>query len=321
MDRREFLGTIATAFATGTICTRPISGVESDKSKISKEALIPKRVLGNTGVNVSILALGGVIGMQLPPSKDHDPAAIAEKALDLGITYFDTAPSYNNGQSETNYGQVLARRRKEVFLACKTGDRSYEGTMQSVEQSLKRLRTDHLDLLQIHGVSSREDLPAWGKSSGVITALRKLREQRVTRFIGVTGHDSAEMLRRAIEMYEFDTLLTTLNPVSRRIPFREDLLPAANKKRMGVIAMKVMGGGNGCLVVGNPYKKVLRTYHDETAHQVDAQSLIRYTIGLPISVAVIGVANIEQLKANIRYTEQIKPMSGVERKELEKIMG
>jgi predicted aldo/keto reductase-like oxidoreductase len=122
-------------------------------------------------------------------------------------------------------------------------------------------------------------------------------------------------------MYEFDTLLTTLNPVSRRLPFREDLLPAANKKRMGVIAMKVMGGGNGCLVVGNPYKKVLRTYHDETAHQVEAQSLIRYTLGLPISVAVIGVANIEQLKANVRCAKQIKPMSVVERKELEKIMG
>jgi predicted aldo/keto reductase-like oxidoreductase len=192
--------------------------------------------------------------------------------------------------------------------------------MQSIEQSFKRLRTDRLDLLQIHGVSSREDLPAWGKSSGVFTALRKLREQRVTRFIGVTGHDSAEMLRRAIEMYEFDTLLTTLNPVSRRLPFREDLLPAANKKRMGVIAMKVMGGGNGCLVVGNPYKKVLHTYHDDTSRQVDAQSLIRYTLGLPISVAVIGVANIEQLKANIRYVKQIKPMSGVERKGLEKIM-
>jgi aryl-alcohol dehydrogenase-like predicted oxidoreductase len=320
MDRREFLGTIATAVATGTICTQPISGAESDKSKISKEASIPKRVLGKTGENVSILALGGVIGMQLPPSKDHDPAAIAEKALDLGITYFDTAPSYNNGQSETNYGQVLASRRKEVFLACKTGDRSYDGTMHSVEQSLKRLRTDHLDLLQIHGVSSREDLPAWGKPGGVFTALRKLREQRVTRFIGVTGHDSAEMLRQAIEMYEFDTLLTTLNPVSRRLPFREDLLPAANKKRMGVIAMKVMGGGNGCLVAGNPYKKVLRTYHDETSHQVDAQSLIRYTLGLPISVAVIGVANIEQLKVNIRYVKQIKPMRGVERKGLEKIM-
>jgi len=321
MDRREFLETIATAVVTGTICTCPISGAESDKIKKSNDAPMPKRTLGKTGVGVSLLALGGVIGMQLPPSKVHDPAAIAEEALNLGITYFDTAPSYNNGQSETNYGQVLAHRRNEVFLACKTGDRSYDGTMQSVEQSLKRLRTDHLDLLQIHGVSSGEDLSAWGNSNGVFTALRKLREQRVTRFIGITGHDNAEILRRAIEMYEFDTLLTTLNPVSRRRPFREDLLRVANEKRMGVIAMKVMGGGNGCLVIDNPYKKVLRPYHDETVHQVEAQSLIRYTIGLPISVAVIGVANIEQLKANVRCAKHKKPMNVREQKELEKIMG
>jgi predicted aldo/keto reductase-like oxidoreductase len=151
--------------------------------------------------------------------------------------------------------------------------------------------------------------------------LQKLREQKVTRFVGVTGHDNAEILRHAIEMYEFDTLLTTLNPVSRRRPFREDLLPAANGKRMGVIAMKVMGGGNGCLAVGNPYKKALRTYHDETSHQVDAQSLIRYTLGLPISVVVVGVSNIEQLKANVRIVKQIKPMNVVERGELEKVMG
>jgi len=321
MYRREFLGTIAAAVATGTICTRPISGVESDKPKKSSPAAIPKRALGKTGVEVSILALGGVIGMKLPPSKDHDPAAIAETSLDMGITYFDTAPSYNKGQSETNYGQVLARRRKEVFLACKTGDRSYDGTMRSVEQSLKRLRTDHLDLLQIHGVSSREDLPAWGKAGGVLTALQKLREQKVTRFIGVTGHESAEMLLRAIEMYEFDTLLTTLNPVSRRRPFREDLLRAANEKRMGVIAMKVMGGGNGCLVVGNPYKKLLYVYHDETSHQVQAQSLIRYTLGLPISVAVIGVANIDQSKANVRVVKETEPMSVEEQEELEKVVG
>jgi aryl-alcohol dehydrogenase-like predicted oxidoreductase len=321
MDRREFLGTMGTVLAAGAFCTRPASCVESDKPTESESTTIPRRILGKTGINVSILALGGVIGMQLPPSKDHDPAAIAETALDLGITYFDTAPSYNNGQSETNYGQVLARRRKEVFLACKTGDRSYDGTMRSVEQSLKRLRTDHLDLLQIHGVSSQEDLPAWGRPGGVYTALQKLREQKITRFIGVTGHDNAEMLRRTIEMYEFDTLLTTLNPVSRRHPFRESLLPAANEKRMGVIAMKVMGGGNGCLVVGNPYKKVLQTYHDETSHQTEAQSLIRYTLGLPISVAVIGVANIEQLKANIEVVKQIRPMNVVEREELEKVMG
>ena len=321
MDRRKFLGSMAAVAAMGICCKQSIQAGESNRLEESKEAVIPKRFLGRTRVNVSILALGGVIGMQLPPSKDHDPAAIAETALDLGITYFDTAPSYNNGQSETNYGQVLARRRKEVFLACKTGDRSYDGTMRSIEQSLKRLCTDHLDLLQIHGVSSGEDLPAWGKPGGVYTALQKLREQKITRFIGVTGHDNSEILHRAIDMYEFDTLLTTLNPVSRRRPFRKSLLPAANEKRMGVIAMKVMGGGNGCLAVGNPYKKVLQKYHDETSHQVEAQSLIRYTLGLPISVAVIGVANIEQLKTNIRIVKQIKPMNVMEQQKLESVMG
>jgi len=321
MDRREFLRTIAATVTAGAACTQSIMGAESHKPVRTDQAVIPKRDLGKTGVEVSILALGGVIGMKMPPSEDHDPAAIAEKALDLGITYFDTAPGYNNGQSETNYGQVLDRRRKEVFLACKTGDRSYDGTMRSVEQSLKRLRTDHFDLLQIHGVSSKEDPPAWGKPSGVYTALQKLREQKVTRFIGITGHDNAEILRRAIDMYEFDTLLTTLNPVSRRHPFREDLLRKANEKRMGVIAMKVMGGGNGCLVVGNPYKKLMFPYHDQTSQQVEAQSLIRYSLGLPISVAVIGVANIEQLKANVEVVKQIRPMNVVEREELEKIMG
>ena len=290
-------------------------------SSVPTRLKLPRRRLGRTGEEVSALALGGVIGMQLPPSATHDPAAIAEAALDLGITYFDTAPSYNNGQSETNYGQVLARRRKEVFLATKTGDRTHDGTLRSIEASLKRLQTDHVDLIHIHGLSPTEDLDAWEKPTGVLTALRKLRDQKVTRFIGVTGHDSAAILRAAIERYEFDTLLTTLNPVSRRKAFREDLLPVANRKQMGVIAMKVMGGGNGCLVTGNPLQKVLQPYHDETAHQVNAASLIRYTLSLPISVAVIGVASVEQLKANIRIVREATPMTLAERRDLETLVG
>ncbi len=315
MKRREFIRAVA-AVAVGLEC-----GAGRARSATAAEKTIPRSVLGKTGAEVSILALGGVIGMQLPPSESQDPVAIAETALDLGVNYFDTAPSYNNGQSESNYGQVLARRRKEVFLACKTADRSCDGTMRSVEQSLKRLRTDRLDLLQIHGVSAQEDLSAWDKPEGVLTALRKLREQKVTRFLGVTGHDDAEVLRRAIEMYGFDTLLTTLNPVSRRLAFREELLPAAKHKQMGVIAMKVMGGGNGCLVAGNPFRKVLRPYHDETSHQVDARSLVRYALGLPISVAVIGVASVEQLKANVRIVKEAAPMTTAERRELEKTVG
>ncbi len=103
----------------------------------------------------------------------------------------------------------------------------------------------------------------------------------------------------------------------RRQPFREDLLPAANRKQMGIIAMKVMGGGNGCLVAGNPFKKLLQTYHDETSRQMDPASLIRYALGLPISVAVIGVASVAQLKMNISIVQTAKPMDLAERLQLE----
>ncbi len=319
-NRREFLKSLAAACAV----TGPAVALAADEA-VSAVATatkpMPERTLGKTGVRVSALALGGVIGMQLPPSAEHDPAAIAETALNLGITYFDTAPSYNNGQSETNYGQVLARRRKEVFLATKIESRTYDGALRGIEQSLKRLQTDHVDLIQIHGISATEDLDAWEKPGGVLAALRKLRDEKVTRFIGVTGHDSATRLREAITRYEFDTLLTTLNPVSRRKPFREDLLPLANQKRMGVIAMKVIGGGNGCLATGNPLQKVLRPYHDQTAHQVNPASLIQYTLSLPISVAVIGVASIEQLKANVRIVCEASPMTVADRRELETAMG
>lgn len=153
MRRRKFIRVMAATvgFERGTAAAQR----EAHSITAGRQA-IQRHPLGKTGVEVSILALGGVTGMQLPPSNDHDPAGVAETALNLGITYFDTAPSYNDKQSETNYGQVLARRRREVFLACETGDRSYDGTMQSIEQSLKSLRTDHFNLLQIHGVSSKD---------------------------------------------------------------------------------------------------------------------------------------------------------------------
>jgi aryl-alcohol dehydrogenase-like predicted oxidoreductase len=315
MNRREFLKSLTVACAAAV----PVSESRADEVS-SNAAKLPHRTLGKTGVTVSALGLGGVIGMQLAPSNDHDPVGIAETALNLGITYFDTSPDYNDGQSETNYGQLLARRRKEVFLATKTNSRTYDDTMRSIEQSLKRLQTDHVDLLQVHSVSGNEDVAAWGKPDGVIAALEKLRDQKVIRFFGITGHDSAAKLRLALETYEFHTLLTTLNPVPRRQPFREDLLPAANSKQLGVIAMKVMGGGNGCLVTGNPLQKVLRPYHDQTAHQVTPPELLRYTLSLPISVAIVGVASVEQLKTNIDIVKEMTPMTLAERKGLEQVM-
>src|SRR5689334_16317239 len=110
MNRREFLKSLAIAYAAGSQLPN-LGAAETTLAQLKPTLTLPHRALGKTGVMVSALALGGVIGMQLPPSPEHDPVAIADTALDLGITYFDTSPDYNNGQSETNYGEVIARRR------------------------------------------------------------------------------------------------------------------------------------------------------------------------------------------------------------------
>jgi hypothetical protein len=312
-------GIIAAAVA-GTVRVRAgLAGESSEREKPTKPA-IPKRPLGKTGVQVSALVLGGFVAMKEPPTVRFDPAELANAALDAGIDYFDTAPAYGNGQSEQNFGQVLTARRKEVFLATKTGSRSYEGAMRDVEASLKRLRTDHLDLLQVHGTKADEDFAKWDKPDGVLKALYKLRDEKVTRFIGVTGHESAEAMRRAIELFDFDTVLTTFNPTARRRPFQELVLPAAQKKKMGILAMKVMGGGYGSLAIGNPIKNDGVSYHDEAPGQAEAELLIRYVLGLPICAAVVGMGSLEQLRLNVAAASTKPPLTALERKALEQRM-
>lgn len=284
--------------------------------------VIPRRTLGKTGVEVSVLVLGGVSGMMLKPTTGFNPADLASTALDSGINYFDTAPSYGDGQSELNYGIVLAKRRNEVFLATKTLERTYDGTMRDVEESLKRLQTDHIDLYQVHSAGASEDITTWGKPDGVMKAFYKLRDEKVIRFIGVTGHESAETMNLAIDMYDFDTILTTFNPVPRRKPFRDVVLANALKKNMGIIAMKVMGGGEGALVTGNPPVKPKNGswYWDEASHQTDATTLIRYALGLPVTCADIGMKSLKELEINIRAVRDMEPLTREEQIATEKEM-
>ena len=319
MNRRGFIGSLAGAVA-GIGRPRMLFGSDAGKGPRSDALALPKRFLGGSGVRVTALALGGVVAMLRKPSSEFDPAEFAMTAIDMGIRYLDTAPAYGNGQSERNYGEVMARRRKEVFLATKTGQRSYDGAMREVEASLKRLRTDNVDLLQIHGVRTGEDLARWGKPDGVLTAIRKLRDQKVTRFIGVTGHESAEMMRRAIDMYDFDTILTTFNPTKKRRPYEERVLPAARKKKMGILAMKVMGGGVGSLAVGNPIKNDGASNHDEASRQAESGQLIQYALGLPITAAVVGMASLEQLRSNVRAVRDSPPLGADELQALRKRM-
>lgn len=311
MNRREFVKQAAVVVASA-------AGARGQQASPVK-SVIPRRPLGKTGVEVPVLILGGVVAMKQAPTMSFHPAQLADAALDAGITYFDTAASYGDGQSESNYGEVLATRRKEVFLATKTGSRSYDDALRSVEASLKRLRTDHLDLLQLHGVSAKEDFTKWEGPSGVLKAMYKLRDEKVTRFIGVTGHESAQAMRRAIELFDFDTILTTFNPTARRQPFRELVIPLAREKKMGILAIKVMGGGFGALAAGNPLKNDLSTYwyHDQAPRQAEAGMLIRYVLGLPITAAVVGMNSLAHVRANVATACEKQPLKDEERKALE----
>jgi len=320
MDRRQFIRSSTAAIALAGAGVRLSAAGESVPQ--SGKPTIPRRTLGKTGEKIPVLILGGVAAMKDPPTASFHPAQLAEAALNAGINYFDTAAGYGDGQSERNYGEVLATRRKEVFLATKTGDRSYDGALRGVEASLKRLRTDRVDLLQVHGVSAKEDFARWDKPDGVMKALHKLREEKVTRFIGVTGHEDAEAMRRAIELFDFDTVLTTFNPTARRLPFQQIVLPVAQKKGMGILAIKVMGGGFGSLAVGNPIKNDQDKfwYHDQAPSQAQAGTLIRYVLGLPISAAVVGMGSLEQLRVNVAAVCEGRPLDEAQRKELESRM-
>ena len=298
-----------------------MNDIENNTTGEKKKGVLPKRVLGKTGVEVSMLVLGGVSGMGMKPTAEFNPPDLANAAIDAGITYLDTAPGYSNGQSELNYGMVMAKRRNEVFLASKTLKRTYDEAMREVEESLKRLQTDHYDLFQVHSVLEKEDVSLWGKSNGMMKAFYKLRDEKVTRFIGVTGHESADAMNRAIDMYDFDTILTTFNPVPRRLPWRESVLPNAVRKNMGIIAMKVMGGGGGALVAGNPEKNVNGNwYWDETPHQAQPSDLIRYVLGLPVTCVNIGMKSIKELEINVAAVRDMKPFTKEEQAQLEKLM-
>ncbi len=320
VNRRQFIGALVAAVAAGTSCVQTKSGSKSQERQRLNKQSIPKRVLGKTGVEVSVLILGGFPTMKDPPTAKFHPAQLANAALDSGINYFDTAPAYGSGQSERNFGEVLATRRKEVFLATKTGNRSYDGAMRDVEAGMERLRTDHLDLLQIHGVSTNEDFAKWDKPDGILKALHKLRDEKVTRFIGVTGHESPEFMCRAIELFDFDTVLTTFNPTVKRRPYQMLVLPLAREKKIGILAMKVMGGGLGSLAAGNPIKNDSASNHDEATRQTEAGTLIRYALGLPISAAVVGMGSLEHLRTNVAAARDEQPLNKEERKALEKHM-
>jgi len=297
MNRRQFIETTA----LGLIVAPALAASASDK--------LPTRTLGRTGIKVPILGFGS--GSRFLMYTDEDNALEAlNRAIDLGICYIDTAHSYGNGRSEERVGKVMATRRKEVILATKIPGRTADQARRQIELSLKRLQTDRLDVMHIHALKNAEDLAVIEKPDGVLKAFYEAREQKITRAIGITCHADPATLQKALERHDFDCTQMALNAglasmteSMKTAPagpncFERLALPAANKKHMGVIAMKVSGQEH--LLGSAPFEK-----------------LLAYALSLPVSLASVGMPHLEHIEQNVAFAKAFSPMSTRQRRRLE----
>jgi len=299
ISRRGFLQACVTgAAALGSLASEKAfggrAGIPGAAAYDSKG--LPTRALGKTGVSVPIIGFGS--GSRfcriLEPEKSVE---VLNYALDHGLYHWDTAHDYvfESVNSEERLGLVLKDRRREVFLSTKVGERTYDGAMRHLEESLKRLRTDRLDIYQIHSVDSMEVVDAVGAKGGALEALHKLKDQKVTRFIGFTGHASAEVMTAMVNRHDFDTMLIALNHYAEHTgDMEEGAIPAAAAKGLGVMVIKVI----------RPR---------ETIEGIVPEDLIRYALTLEhVSSAVIGHDSLDVLKENIALLKEFKTMSAAE---------
>jgi len=301
LGRRAFLKTcVWGAAAFNTFSAKNLVSGMTDSPYDAKG--LPTVIYGKTGARVPRIAIG--CGSRFCAVKDPDESQeLLHHALDQGFYYWDTAHdyAYNDVVSEERLGLVLKHRRKEVFLATKVGERTYDGAMRHIEESLKRLNTDHLEILQIHSVLSLEDVDRIGTKGGVLPVLQKMKEDKVTKFIGFSGHSDAEAMAAMASRFDFDTMLIALNHYAETKGDMENhAIPLAAKKNMGIIMMKLI----------RPREKVAG---------LSAEDLIRYGLTLEKPhVAVIGTDSIEVVDKNRELLMHFAPMS---LEEMEKIRG
>jgi uncharacterized protein len=299
ISRRKFLENIGIGTAAGTslLLLKDVAGAQPPAN------VLPSRTLGRTGAKVSILAFG--CGSRFLMYKQEDAGAILNRAIDLGITYLDTAYLYGDGESETRVGRVMASRRKDVWLATKIPDRTRDEFLRRLEASLKRLQTDHVDLVHIHSLGQEDDLAKIEAPNGAMKGLMEARDQKMARFAGMTSHTNGEVMAKAIERHDLDCVQMALN-ASRNGRFEELALPAANKKNLGVIAMKVTGQE---FLVG------------DGAGKADMNSLLRYSMSLPVTSAVVGMPKPEMLAHNVEIARSFAPLSDQEKERLRQQLG
>ena len=257
---------------------------------------MPERPFGKTGHNVRLFSLGGQATVE-QPDRDDDASAIINRAIDLGVNYIDTAASYGRGVSQRYIGRVMASRRDEVFLATKTHNRTRDGSLQLLEQSLQSLQTDHLDLWQLHNISRMEQLDQIFGDEGAIHALLQARDEGIVKHLGITGHANPDVLMEGLRRFDFDTILMALNPADKfHRPFMDELLPEANRRQMGIIAMKIPARG--------------RIFKE--GGLTSMKEALTWTMSQPISTVIVGCDDVAQLEENIQVATDFAPLNSAQ---------
>ena len=251
---------------------------------------IPLRILGRTGVKVTSIGLGGE-GILRTFNHDRDAYAVINRAIDLGINYFESARAYAG--SESYYGRSLKERRKDIFLTSKSHARDKMGALAHLRETLENMHTEHLDLWQVHDMRTEDEIRKVFGPGGAIEAFVQAREKGLTRFIGVTGHHDPLILRKCIELVDFDTVLMPVNPAEMHYKsFIEKVLPVAEKKKMGIIGMKVYFRGFAAKI---PWYETMEPF-------------LHFALSHPVTTTVIGCDTIQQLEENVKFASRFRPM-------------
>jgi uncharacterized protein len=286
MRRRTFLtSSVATGSAAAGLAV-PAFGADANKIKAGD---IPRRVFGKTGERLTII---GQAGGRFPMISFDEAKAITLRAYELGVNYFDTARIYWNGKSEEVYGEVLPPFRKNIFLTTKSPVRDRKGAEQDLEKSLRALKTDHVDLWQIHQVSTMDEVKQIFAPGGAIEAFEAARKAGKCRFMGFTGHHDPEVHLAMLKHYDkYDTILMPLNPADPSyLSFEKNVLPVAVERGMGIQAMK-------------------STANSKLLHSITVKDCMTYVLSLPIHCLALGCTTIGQIEDDVRIAQQFKPMN------------
>ena len=295
-SRRDFMKVTGAGTAGFVLGGKVPGAAASEVPSAVTPPPMPERPFGKTGHNVRLFSLGGQATIEKEGTLDES-VAIINRAIDLGVNYLDTAASYGRGISQKYFGEVMATRRDEVFLATKTHRRTRDESLALLEQSLESLQTDHLDLWQLHNISRIEQLDQIFADDGAIHALLEAREQGIVKNLGITGHADPDVLIEGLNRFDFDTILLALNPADKfHRPFMDKLLPLANEKGMGVIAMKIPARG--------------RIFQD--GGLTSMREALTWTFSQPVSTVIVGCDDIPQLEENISAAADFKPLNSAQ---------